>query len=331
MTTTAEISGNQPATADTNGNPSPGPVSGLVGDRGPITDLHYDLGWLGLAAASVVLVGLVAPSGLLLLAFLGVIILTHEAGHLLAARAAGMAPTEFFWGFGPEIVSFQRNGCRYGLRALFLGGYVKIEGMTPDAELPDGVEEAGTYRAASIRGRLSTILAGPFTNLATAVAALTWAGLRAGESPGRASVQALTIVGEIASATVLALWSWVANIGGYLGAVFGDTAQAPVRFLSPVAQARISGQVVDAGLDTSLYWFAILACAVGVVNLLPIPPLDGSHAAVALTEGVVRRLTGRSVSLDVGRLVPLAYVTVAVLGLLSLTALIMDLRDLSVF
>ena len=57
--------------------------------------------------------------------------ISHELGHLLLARRAGMKPTEFFWGFGPEVFAIEHNGCRYGLKALFLGGYVKLWGMTP--------------------------------------------------------------------------------------------------------------------------------------------------------------------------------------------------------
>ena len=81
---------------------------------------------------------------------------------------------------------------------------------------------------------------------------------------------------------------------------------------------------------TALRWFGILSCAVGIVNLLPLPPLDGAHAAVAAVEGVMNRLRPRRlVRLDVARLVPLAYLTVAVLVFLSISALVLDLRDLT--
>ncbi|MGB5757327.1 MAG: site-2 protease family protein, partial [Acidimicrobiales bacterium] len=103
---------------------------------------------------------------------------------------------------------------------------------------------------------------------------------------------------------------------------------APVRFLSPVGQADISRQAVDLGLGASLQWFGILACAVGAINLLPLPPLDGSHAVVAAAEGFVQRVTGdRSIRFNVARLLPLAYATVGLLVALSISALILDVRD----
>ena len=279
--------------------------------------------------ASLAILGLLAPSGLWLLLFIGVIVITHEAGHLIAARRVGMEPTEFYWGFGPEVVGFDIGNCRYGIKAISLGGYVKLWGMTPSAVLPLGVRESGTYRAATHSGRLKTILAGPFVNLSTAVLAFTAANLLRGQSLGVAFEGGLDNVWIVLSSTAEALWLWVSNIGTYVGAVFQpDSIEAPVRFMSPVSQAQYTGQQVEAGLIGSLQWFAILSCAIGAVNLLPLPPLDGGHALVAASEKVaqvVKRST--SIRFDVQRLEPVAYVTVAALVLLSASALVMDLRD----
>ncbi len=288
--------------------------------------------WGLAAAASIGLVAWLAPSGLYLIGFLGVVIAAHEAGHLLVARRAGMQPTEFYWGFGPEVVSFERNGCRYGCRVLFLGGYVKLLGMTPSSELPAGFPESGTYRAASTGGRLATILAGPAVNIVMAGLAFAAATVVAGGSLTDAAGAAVGDVWFVVTSTGEALWVWVANIGQYLSAV-SDTSgatEAPVRFMSPVAQAKVSGWAVSDGLVTALRWFGVLSAAVGVINLLPLPPLDGAHAAAAAFEGVANRVFPRNrLRFDVARLVPIAYATVGVLVLLSVSALVLDLRDLS--
>jgi membrane-associated protease RseP (regulator of RpoE activity) len=290
--------------------------------------------WVMAAAAVISFVGLawLVPSGAFLLIFLGVVILSHEAGHLLVARRVGMCPTEYFWGFGPEIVAIEHNGCRYGLKLLFLGGYVRLIGMTPSSELPTGFDEAGTYRAASHRGRLITILAGPAVNIAMAWVALAAAAMIEGEGFMVALGSGLSDVWFVISGTAQALWIWVSNIGAYLGSVFDTTgaSQPPVRFMSPVSQAEVSGWAVENGAATTLRWFGILSCAVGVVNLVPLPPLDGSHALVAGVEGVLARVRkGKTIHLDVARLVPLAYLTVALLVFLSVTALVMDIRELT--
>jgi regulator of sigma E protease len=60
---------------------------------------------------------------------LALLILIHEAGHFLAARAVGMRPRKFYLGFGPPLVKTTRGGVEYGIAAFPLGGYVKIPGM----------------------------------------------------------------------------------------------------------------------------------------------------------------------------------------------------------
>jgi regulator of sigma E protease len=60
---------------------------------------------------------------------LAFLILIHEAGHFLSARAVGMRPRRFYVGFPPALVKMTRNGIEYGLGAIPLGGYVKIPGM----------------------------------------------------------------------------------------------------------------------------------------------------------------------------------------------------------
>ncbi len=60
---------------------------------------------------------------------LGLLILIHEAGHFVVARAVGMNPRKFYVGFPPALVKAQRNGIEYGIGAIPLGGYVKIPGM----------------------------------------------------------------------------------------------------------------------------------------------------------------------------------------------------------
>jgi membrane-associated protease RseP (regulator of RpoE activity) len=59
----------------------------------------------------------------------------HEAGHMLAAKRFGMRVTQFFVGYGPTIFSWHRGGTEYGLKAIPLGGFCRIVGMTPDEDV----------------------------------------------------------------------------------------------------------------------------------------------------------------------------------------------------
>src|SRR5256714_6645285 len=60
---------------------------------------------------------------------LAFLILLHEAGHFVGARAVGMSPRRFSLGFRPALVKVRRKGIEYGIGAIPLGGYVKIPGM----------------------------------------------------------------------------------------------------------------------------------------------------------------------------------------------------------
>ncbi|GAA2473092.1 M50 family metallopeptidase [Winogradskya humida] len=63
----------------------------------------------------------------------------HELGHMITAKRFGMKVTQYFVGFGPTIFSFHRGETEYGLKAIPLGGFCKIVGMTPqdDDILPE--------------------------------------------------------------------------------------------------------------------------------------------------------------------------------------------------
>ena len=61
------------------------------------------------------------------LLILCLVVVVHEYGHLLAAKANGINVTEFWVGFGPKLFSFERKGTRYCLRLIPLGGACVFE------------------------------------------------------------------------------------------------------------------------------------------------------------------------------------------------------------
>ena len=69
----------------------------------------------------------------------------HELGHMVPAKKFGGKVTEYFIGFGPTVWSRRRGETEYGLKAIPLGGYVKIVGMLPPGD--DGVAETGEVDA----------------------------------------------------------------------------------------------------------------------------------------------------------------------------------------
>ena len=67
---------------------------------------------------------------------IGVSVALHELGHMIPAKKFGVKVPEYFIGFGPKIWSFKRGETEYGVKAIWLGGYVKLVGMLPPAR-PD--------------------------------------------------------------------------------------------------------------------------------------------------------------------------------------------------
>ena len=62
----------------------------------------------------------------------------HELGHMVPAKKFGAKVTQYFIGFGPTVWSRRRGETEYGVKAIPLGGYVKIVGMLP----PDAADLA---------------------------------------------------------------------------------------------------------------------------------------------------------------------------------------------
>ena len=95
---------------------------------------------------------------------LALLMVVHEAGHLLAARAFGMRVLRFSIGFGPALWRHKSRGSDtvYQIALIPVLAYVQIAGMNPFEEVdPD---DKGSYANASLVGRISAIVAGPLAN-----------------------------------------------------------------------------------------------------------------------------------------------------------------------
>ena len=88
-------------------------------------------------------------------------VMIHEFGHYLTARRYGMRVSEFFLGFGTRLWSRKRGETEFGIKAIPAGGYCRIEGMTPDDEMPEGEEGRAFYRASAGK-KLIVLGAGSF-------------------------------------------------------------------------------------------------------------------------------------------------------------------------
>lgn len=148
------------------------------------------------AIAAITLVAVMSgyTAVLLVVVCLVAIVMIHELGHFLTAKHAGMKVTEYFVGFGPRLWSFRKGETEYGIKALPLGGYVKIPGMT-NLEEVDPADEHRVYRDKPFHSRLAVALAGSTMHLIMAflllMALFTLVGVPNGNQLQIAQVNAL--------------------------------------------------------------------------------------------------------------------------------------------
>jgi regulator of sigma E protease len=92
------------------------------------------------------------------------LIILHEFGHFIAAKASGMRVERFALFFPPLLVRKRIGETEYGIGAIPLGGYVKITGMNPEEELPPDVAPRAYYHQ-PVWKRIVVIGAGPAMNV----------------------------------------------------------------------------------------------------------------------------------------------------------------------
>jgi len=160
----------EPGLGRADGGPSRPSRPGLSG-RQPM-DQREQRGAL-LRLAVVVIAGLVvaelfgALATVLVVLSLVLMIVLHELGHFVAAKRCGMKVSEFFVGFGPRLWSVTKGETTYGVKALPLGGYCRITGMTSAEEVSPG-DEPRAYRNQSTWKRLVVASAGSFVHFVLA-------------------------------------------------------------------------------------------------------------------------------------------------------------------
>ncbi|MDL9936267.1 M50 family metallopeptidase [Gordonia sp. ABSL1-1] len=87
----------------------------------------------------------------------------HECGHMWAAQATGMKVRRYFVGFGPTLWSTRRGETEYGIKAVPLGGFCDIAGMTPHEDLAWDERDRAMYKQSAWK-RLVVLFAGPAQN-----------------------------------------------------------------------------------------------------------------------------------------------------------------------
>lgn len=100
---------------------------------------------------------------ILFIVIFGAVVISHEFGHFLLAKANGIHVVEFSVGMGPALIAVKRKETKYALRLLPIGGACMFEGEDGLMEKDEEPGE-GSFLKAPVWGRISTVVAGPLFN-----------------------------------------------------------------------------------------------------------------------------------------------------------------------
>lgn len=97
----------------------------------------------------------------------GLLVFIHELGHFSVAKMVGIKVHEFAIGMGPKIIHFRKGETAYSIRALPLGGYVKMEGEDQNSD------DLRSFNNKPVLARIAVIFAGPFMNFILSIVLFT--------------------------------------------------------------------------------------------------------------------------------------------------------------
>ena len=307
---------------------------------------------------------------LTIVAFLGVIvvlILVHELGHFITAKASGVKVEEFGIGFPPRLLSVRRGETLYSLNAIPLGGFNKMAGE-------EDPKETRSLASKSIGIRLLVLSAGPLMNallplLLFSIAFMipsdmvigqvvveevapnspaATAGIESGDmflsingkpvhnigdlhrnfylnlgkevavlvKHSDSTTEEIQVIprwkppeGQGATGVAVSLldpttvshhepfWkaiplgatecieTFILFKNGIISMIIGAT---PVEVAGPVGIAQITGEVAKAGISPLLEFAGFISINLAIINMLPLPALDGGRIVFVLLEWVRR-------------------------------------------
>ena len=221
---------------------------------------------------------------------LGVIIFVHELGHFLFAKLLGIRVLKFSLGFGPKLIGIKYGDTEYVISYIPLGGYVKMLGENPTEEIKEE-EKIVTFKYQSIWKRFLIIVAGPLFNILFAATIFYSIFLLKGNfNVIRNIFISIGITWEALTITVV---SFINLIGGIIPAS---------SIGGPIAIVQMASEQTANGFISYLILMAFISINIGIVNLLPIPILDGGHIFFMGIEAIKKKPISRKFILNSQRI-----------------------------
>ena len=264
------------------------------------------------------------------------IVFVHEFGHFITAKLTGMQVDEFAIGFGPKIYSCTYGSTLYSLRAVPLGGFNRIAGMTfllaililwgvtfavgtmtvsPQAVVGSVIENSAASQADMQEGDRIVSIGGTaitqWSDISQAVAehsrsVVTVVVERDGKELSldmipqvdsqsqRATLGIMPVITKQSHGFFESAGMAVQRTGQLcqlmlVGIYEMITGETKADLAGPIGVAQLAGQVASVGFVNLLVFTAFLSINLGILNLLPIPLLDGGYIILLILEGISGR------------------------------------------
>jgi len=223
---------------------------------------------------------------LITLLILSVLVVVHELGHFLAAKKTGVLVEEFAIGMGPKLFGHQGKETLFTIRAIPIGGFCKMCGEEPQLDEegkiipkdPDFVPDVRSYESKTQLQKLFILVAGSAMNIIFAWILLFIISLAMGQ---------MNFLHAIANAS-LNTWRFAGLIFQSFAMLF--TGQIGFDNLAgPIGMVSMVGSFMDQGFIMIMAFTAMLSVNLGIINMFPLPALDGGRFFVIIIELITRR------------------------------------------
>lgn len=193
---------------------------------------------------------------------LAFIVLIHEFGHFIMAKACKIEVEEFAIGFGLKILSFKFKKTVYSFRLIPFGGFCEFNEQS--------------FKDSALWQKVLTILAGPVANLILAVFVLV--------------VYSVAFLGNgFVASFVNSIYATLLAFVVIFQTIFGVAETAESSIVGPVGIIELVASSVSSGaLEVIMLMFAI-NISLFIMNMLPLPILDGGRLVMLGIENIMNK------------------------------------------
>ena len=221
---------------------------------------------------------------ILAILFFGLLVIIHELGNFMTGRAFGIRIDEFSVGFGPAFISREKNGTKISWRAVPFGGYCAFGEDDGETEDPNAFVNQKLWK------KLIVLAAGSFMNFLLGflfifilVVAWNW---------GKAGIGVL-IAHSWNLCIDLVKMTWES-----LGMLFNGQAgiqdlSGPVGIVDIMTESANAAPNFAEAISNLVYIGAFIAINLAVVNMLPIPAIDGGRIFLLIVTWIIEKITRR--------------------------------------